>query len=403
MTTRRPGRFRTWLWISSAVVVGGCLPVESGGPLDAVPMWTAELQVRIGSVDDPDYSLTWFRRMEVGPDGRMYTLHPMEQVVRIFDPDGSLEGLIGGRGGGPGEFENVFDIGWVADTLWVLDGRSYRFNQFSASGEFIGSFSVPIELGERDGPRPARPDGLLADGTVYGSPPAFSSDVADGTLTHDRPMLMTREGIVTDTLPSIAFGRNQWAISDPDDPRRGGMYTRQPFADGPLWAYVPNERALVVLDRESPAGAEHAAFRVTKLTFSGDTVYSRTHPFVPIRVAPQEVDSLLNDMGSMLEERGFLGVTEGRGRQWAELTFYRPTFRPGVAQMVLARDGSIWLSTGPDGLGHDDWLVLDSDGRPIGRVKLPVGLDVLVIDPPHLWASETDELDVPYLVRFRIE
>jgi hypothetical protein len=40
-------------------------------------MWTAELQVRIGSVDDPDYSLTWFRRMEVGPDGRMYTLHPM--------------------------------------------------------------------------------------------------------------------------------------------------------------------------------------------------------------------------------------------------------------------------------------------------------------------------------------
>ena len=71
--------------------------------------------------------------------------------------------------------------------------------------------------------------------------------------------------------------------------------------------------------------------------------------------------------------------------------------------MVLARDGSVWLSTGPDGLGHDDWLVLDSDGRPIGRVKLPVGLDVLVIDPPHLWASETDELDVPYLVRFRIE
>ena len=59
-----------------------------------MPEWSAELELRIGSVDDPEYSLTRLRSLDVAPDGTIYTLHPMEQVVRRFDADGSLLGLI---------------------------------------------------------------------------------------------------------------------------------------------------------------------------------------------------------------------------------------------------------------------------------------------------------------------
>ncbi len=403
------------LLVVLALCAGGCVPGDGGRSAnddpasprslraEDVPEWSAELELRIGSLDDPDYSLTYIRSLEVALDGTMYTLHTQEQVVRMFSADGSFKALIGGRGSGPGEFENVAVMGWVADTLWVLDFRGYRFSQFTPTGEFIGSFSVPYRSIEGlSAIQPPRAGGLLFDGTVHGEPPAFSHLVADGTLTHRVPMLMTRDGTVTDTLPSIPIGRNEWAISDPDDPGRGGLYTRQPFGDGPLWSFVPGERALIILDRTAPPSRDDAILHVSKLTFSGDTVFSRTYRFEPTPVSSEEVDSLLDERGSMMAEQGIFGVTAARGREWAALTLYQPEFKPGVVGMVFGRDGSIWLSLGPDGTGQDDWVVLDSAGEPIGHLKLPTGLQIFVVDPPLLWASERDELDVPYVVRFRI-
>ena len=46
---------------------------------------------------------------------------------------------------------------------------------------------------------------------------------------------------------------------------------------------------------------------------------------------------------------------------------------------------------------------MDSAGEPIGHLKLPADLQVFVVDGSQLWASERDELDVPYVVRFRID
>ena len=388
-----------------AAVAFGCVPGENGSVVndDSVPEWSAQLELRIGSVDDPDYSLTSIRSAEVAGDGTMYTLHPAEQVVRVFAADGSLKALIGGRGGGPGEFENPGAMGWVADTLWVLDFQAYRFSQFTPTGEFIGSFSVPYETSDDFfAVQPPRADGLLFDGTVHGEPPAFSHLIDSGALTHHLPMLMTRDGEVTDTLPAVPFGRSQWTITDPDRPGPGGMYSSQPFDDGPRFEFVPDEEAVIILERTAPSSRDDARFRVSKLTFSGDTVFSRVHPFEPAPVRSEEVDSILDEMGSMIAEGGFFGVTAARARQLAAATLYQPAFKAGVVTMVLGRDGSIWLSQGPDGTGQDRWLILDSAGERIGRLKLPSALRLFVVDPPRIWASETDELDVPYIVRFLV-
>ncbi len=215
-------------------------------------------------------------------------------------------------------------------------------------------------------------------------------------------MLMTREGEVTDTLPAIPFGRNQWAISDPDAPGRGGMYMRQPYADGPLWAYVPVERALLVLDREAPQSTEGANYQLTKLSFSGDTIFARAYAFSPIPVLGSEVDSILDATAARISESGFLGgLAEGRAREWAELGLYGPAFQPPISHMVLGRNGEIWLrehSLGPAA----SWLVMDRDGEPLGRVTLPLGMTVLMTDDFNVWGWETDELDVPYLLRYRV-
>lgn len=133
---------------------------SSSGTLSDLPIRSSELELRVGSVDDPEYALTYFRAVETGRDGTMYTLHRMDQEVRVFGPDGTALGTIGGRGDGPGELQNAAAMGWVGDTLWVLDYRGYRFNQYDASGEFLGSFIVPYESGERGEAGPPRARGL---------------------------------------------------------------------------------------------------------------------------------------------------------------------------------------------------------------------------------------------------
>jgi len=392
-----------------SLLAASLAPVACGMPGDApdekdVAEWTATQDLRIGSVDDPDYSLTFFRTMEVGPDGTMYTVHPQEQLVRVFAPDGTLRTTIGGRGDGPGEFQNVVTIGWVADTLWILDANGYRFSQFTADGEFLGSFSVPFVMGSD--PRaiqPPRANGMLSDGTIHGSPPAFSGQVADGTLTHHVPMLMTREGAVTDTLPGIPFGRNQWAVSNPDAPQRGGLYMRQPFADGPLWDFSPSEAALVVLTRTAASSRDEAVFVISKVSFDGDTLFSHGYRYVPVPTRREVADSILDDVRERLGERGLFGATAAQLRAWAALSLYQPPFEPPVRVMVLARDGTIWLDRGAgekDGMNR--WLVLDADGRPLAGLDLPAKLTVLKVVPPYVLASENDESDVPYLVRFRV-
>lgn len=394
---------RTLIKVVALTGLWACGGTASGDGAQGIPDWDAELDLRIGSVDDPAYSLTWFRTMTVGSDGAMYTLHPQEQVVRKFSRDGAFIRFIGGRGEGPGEFQNVFTLGWVADTLWVLDGSGYRFNQFNPDGALLGSFSVPFQFAEdRTSAGPPRAAGLLLDGTLHGGSAVPSRLAADGTVTSRDRVLMTRHGEVTQMLPAVGLRNSTWAIRDPDSPDQWGMYTMQPFADGPLSDYVPGERAVIYLEREAPETADDAGFHVLKLSFEGDTIWAKSLSFDPDPVSEAEVDSLIGEMAGWLGQRGMPGIAVGQARQWAAAGFYRPDFRPGISAMVMGRDGSIWLSeTGGRG-DTVSWLILDREGETVARVPLPEDLTPMVADLEYVWGSERDELDVPYLARYRI-
>ncbi len=54
------------------------------------PRWSATRDLRIGDVDDPEYTLTWTRSILLDRSGNIYALHPSENLVRVFGPDGRL-------------------------------------------------------------------------------------------------------------------------------------------------------------------------------------------------------------------------------------------------------------------------------------------------------------------------
>jgi hypothetical protein len=427
-------------------------------PLAQLPLRSATPELRIGSVDDAETALTAVRDMAVDDAGRIITAHPQEHSILVHDAAGERIARLGGEGEGPGEFQRLGTIGLVGDTLWAFDYGLYRITYFSVGhgtagatgvedasagagthdvGDVLRTVTVPIELGRDPAASPPRPRGALPDGRLYGSSPAWSREIARGTITETAVVAMDTTGAVTDTLYEQPV--SVWVIQDPNSDRPGfGSYRPQPWADEPLFRIAPRAAAYVVVDRRVRA-EPGPSYQVSRLTFDGDTLFSRSFPYDPVPVDPAAADSLIDSWVSRLVESGYRGAPGARqAEEWARADLFVPAHTPPVRQLVVGRDGTIWLrlvepaprgaaATGgaaggtarEDAVGtagdpaadtarEDDadaahWLVLDRDGRPLARVVLPRGLSVRVADRDRVWGTEFDELDVPYIVRYGVE
>src|SRR5690606_42107638 len=101
----------------------------------------------------------------------------------------------------------------------------------SRDGASLHTRGPPPHLG-RGGPHaPPRPRGLLSDGSIVASPPAWSQEVAAGRLTHSVLLRMAEDGSTSDTIVRYSLENGTWAITDPDDPRGFGSYQSQPLND----------------------------------------------------------------------------------------------------------------------------------------------------------------------------
>src|SRR5687768_7282948 len=118
---------KQYLWMTVLLCSAGSVSAQT-------QRFQATRDLRIGSADDADYSLTWMQGIKVGPDGSIYSLHYQERAVRRFDASGKLIRKFGREGAGPGEFRHTASMNWRGDTLYVFDSGQRRFNYFTASG-----------------------------------------------------------------------------------------------------------------------------------------------------------------------------------------------------------------------------------------------------------------------------
>ena len=114
--------------LMTAAVAVGCLgdpdlEASDAGDTDltTAEQWVGEPEIRIGSIDDPEQALGTIGHVVIGPDGELFVSQPESGNIRVFNPDGRLSRIIGRRGKGPGEFENISYIGFKGDTLFATD------------------------------------------------------------------------------------------------------------------------------------------------------------------------------------------------------------------------------------------------------------------------------------------
>ncbi len=404
---RLPRSVRSLTLASFAVLTGwACGGAESES---SMAPFTSEVRVlegpdlRIGSVDDPDFAFSRVWSLAQLPDGGILTFHRQEQLIRRWTADGLPAGTIGGQGEGPGEFSSVYHFGVFGDTVWAMDQRNFRATYFDTEGEVLDVITVPTSIGEagmatRDlPPRPERP---YRDGSFYGAQPAFSHAIAEGDLTEVAHVGMSAAGEVTHTVWLQQFRpKDNLALMR----ENGGTFGRQPFGDGQV--VVPHASGVVVLDRRAPASSDSAAVHVTRVGMRGDTVFRTALPFTPVPLSPEAVDSAVTEtaegLSSFLTDR--LGIPEGTVRSDVRDAMYVPAFRPWATSLMPSEDGSTWVQLASSSRdGRVEWRVLDPRGNPAGTVFTPVGLRILRVDDESVLGVEADDLDVEYVVRYSI-
>lgn len=356
--------------------------------------WSLTPDLRIGSVDGPG-ALTRAADLVVGQDNRLYIVQPQDRLVRVFSTDGDLVRTIGRRGKGPAEFEHPERLGWIGDTLWVSDSKLDRISLFRQDGSLIATLNLVVPTSEY--PYLSKGAGvLLANGSALGTPRFAVPPAVTGPASRTPILRLSRTGQVLDTLAWSARAHQSLILRS----ARGSMVSSfQPFRDNLIWEVSPDGKSIVFVERPAAKRSGNSFFQVTKVDASGKTIFSNRYRYSPRRITKGLADSLLSvAVQQAMEVFGSRSAAEAEVRK----ALYLPEYHPPVTDVVVGGDGNIWLRR--EDLGGETvvWNVLDHRGRVKALLTLPKRLRIKEARGNLVWAIEHDELDVPYVVRYRI-
>lgn len=329
--------------------------------------------------------------LDVGSGGTVSVLLPAQQRVAMFDETGRFQRMIGRSGSGPGEFRFPITAGWLADTLWIWDGGLGRFSLWDEDGTFVRSINVVGNSAVA----------LLRDGSAL----LARREIPQGgrlgpSMSRAAPMHFVRWAPETrdqDTIASLLFREASLLIGVGS----GGYHTRQPFASNPMFKASPSGAALFLI-REA-ANADGMAVEIVKVNAAGDTVFARNHPFVPTLVPDHAIDSTVNALVDRLTRSappqiGRPSISASAIREDLEI----PDHLPPVVSAVVNGEGGIWLKYRTTYKGRSVWHSFDSVGDYVGAIMAPPDSQIMRVYGDQVWGIETDELDVPSVVRYRV-
>jgi hypothetical protein len=389
-----------------AALVAGCGPGPDGADsADAqVREWTLQQTVRIGSVDDAEQALTRVLHVLFGPDGEIVIPQPEDHTVRVFDSTGRPLTDVGRRGQGPGEFGSVSTAGFTGDTLWVGDDGLGRLTFFDLDGRLLRTMPWTPAQQRFDGGlyRIGVPSVLLHDGT--------------GIIEVGMLMRMTRGAGPTALPPPLPYVRTDSATSTVDSLALRDMGQRErtlvtaggreislfwSVDDSPAYAIAADGGGIVIVDRFRAPDANASEFTVRRIDAEGDTVFSRDYPYRPIPTSEAVTDRVVAELAERLD-RGEGVLTADRVERELRAAGLIPATLEPVSEVATGTDATIWLKLASASEEVATWLVLDRSGEPVGRVELPAGQSVLAVEEGRIAVLELDELDVPYVVVYRL-
>jgi hypothetical protein len=359
----------------------GTVDTLAGGGVRVVnperPIWAPgdewglveELRIGGGETEGPEL-FSDIVALETDSEGRIWVLERGVREIRIFGPDGSHIRSVGRRGGGPGEFNDPVGMGWgLDDELWVVDPGNGRFSVFDREGNFLRSH--PRRIGGYMLPWPG---GFGPEGEVFDR--IFVA--GGGALVRFSPDLAAADTFALPTPPD----RDLFELT-----RNGArMSVAVPFSPG--LAMTLDLRGYLwsgVTDRS----------RLVRTNLDGDTLLVTEWPMERQPVTAQDREEVLESLEWFTQQGGTVDARR------------IPSLKPAFTQILLAEDGHVWVTPGARTVqGWGRLHVIDPDGRWLGEARAdpPIfGWPTPLIGTDFVLAVVRDEMEVPYVVRYRIE
>lgn len=278
-------------------------------------------------------------------------------------------------GEGPGELMRASGLNWGPDgNLWVWDPGG-RFSIFTRDGTFVDSRPRQVSgvvfpwRGEFD------VDGSLIDwGLDYPGLDPRTNPSPDRIIYY--PVRFSGDFSSGDTLPTLEF---DFEMTDEGE--------RKVFSEG-LSSFQDRKGAIWF--------AHDKAFTLYRRTLEGDTTLEFSIDATPVSVAQSDIDSV----AALYAGRGRPEAAPGPERFASTKPMIRRIFADGVGHVfVLSDQEELPLGTFVD--------VFRENGRYLGRMELPARVN-FPYPPPHatdthLYYVTTDDLDVEYVVRARLD
>lgn len=354
------------------------------GVWDARPeqRWRLVTATRIGSVDG------------TGPDvfgmigsatedalGRIWIADSQANEIRVFAGDGRHVRTIGGRGGGPGEFNRLGSIMTGPDgRIWV-DAGSRRWEVFDTAGVRVAGYPGISNVG--GGVRRWWRDGRLLEVNAIVVP---GGDVMDSRSVYAVRRLDASGNLVPEDSVSVPPLPERQSVNFVSANGRSRRRLAVPLTHLP-WVVIGRDGDFWLTDGGGP-------YVIRRQSATGDTLLIIERAYQPV---PASADALADAREQLALPEGMSSDDNDPGRI--------PSVYPPFASYYVATDGRLWvLRDIGDGARALD--VFSPDGIYLGALESDVdlaGLSIGLITAERVYAVERDELDVQYVRILRIE
>lgn len=324
--------------LALGIVVLAACGNERRAAAPGVPAWRTEPVITLSGPADTG----WTRLKDVVADaaGNVYVLDEGAAQIRVFDSAGAPLRVIGRKGAGPAEFGEAYGmgIGWLRDTLVVLDPGNGRIARLDPTGRWIGSWPAKRITGRavrlRQSARAVyAPDWRPAGGKAQSLLVRYTASGAGDTLVlPDRP---------SDPPAAIVC------------PAAGAIrFFEIPFAYGVL--AVPGPAGELVTARTD-------VYRIAFVSPSGDTLRVISRDVAPLAVSDSEWTA------GLAEYTAFRAKNPGASCDPASPA--RVRVKPVLRNLVFDDGGDLWVER--RSAAGDLLDVFDAAGKLIGTLPAP--------------------------------
>lgn len=329
-------------------------------------------------------------------DTAVYIYDQVAKQVFVHDAaTGRRTRTIGRAGKGPGEFQSVIALGFLADTLWAADPGNSRFALFR-NGEPAGTVPVMMQVPKINSMRYsiARGQALLDGGEVLFQHMAGLDAIESGQAPVLPAYRATRDGMLLGKLFDVVVRNSVLAIRAPGVTREmGGAFRLQPMFEGDLMAWSVTGRAVYRLNL--------ATYTLTRYWPDGRVAWTHRGTYEPRK--PRTAAVLDSVVGPLAHEPEVFGIASATVlRDVVRKALHVPEFEPPVSRLVTGRDGTVWVQRFYAGGSTATWDLVSDDGRVLGSVQLPASVGLLAGERAQAWGVVKDADDVPVVVRYRI-